>query len=292
MLLVYKFKILAMINIFFSSIISSIILIGYGTLFNKFYFGEKIGKQDHWVTGLNGFIFIGFLSVIINFFLPLNELIGTVFIFLSLIFFILHFCKIKNKKKFLFLILLLSLTTFSIITLSNVNRPDAGLYHLPYISILQENKIILGLTNLHYRFGHISIMQYISGIHNSFFLKKEFLNIPLASLVSFYLFFLIRSFIHEDKNNNESNKIIIFFIIIFSIYSFNRFSSFGNDAPANIFFFILIVYLLKIVNLRNLDNLSFFTISILSIFLISLKPTMIVVSLLPIILFQDPYQKI
>ena len=89
MLLVYKFKILAMINIFFSSIISSIILIGYGTLFNKFYFGEKIGKQDHWVTGLNGFIFIGFLSVIINFFLPLNELIGTVFIFLSLIFFIL-----------------------------------------------------------------------------------------------------------------------------------------------------------------------------------------------------------
>ena len=274
-----------MINIFLSSIISSIILIGYGTLFNKFFYGQKINKQNHWVTGLNGFIFIGFVSVLINFFLPLNELIGTIFIIISIILFILYFLETENKKKLLFLLFIISLSSFSIVTLSNINRPDAGLYHLPYISILQENKIILGLTNLHYRFGHVSILQYISAIHNSNFLKKEFLNIPLATLVSFYLFFLIHSFMNEFKKKNELNIIIIFFIFIFSVYSFNRFSNYGNDAPANIFFFILIVYLLKIKSFKDLDNYSFFTILILTVFLISLKPLMIIVGILPVILF-------
>ncbi len=274
-----------MINIFFSSIISSIILIGYGTLFNKFFYDQTISKQNHWATGLNGFIFIGFLSLLINFFSPLDKLIGTIFIILSIILFILYFFKVQNKKKLLFLLLIISLSSFSIVTLSNINRPDAGLYHLPYISILQENKIILGLTNLHYRFGHASILQHISAIHNSYFLKKEFLNIPIATLVPFYLFFLIHNFINEYKNKNELNIIIIFFIFIFSVYSFNRYSNYGNDAPTNIFFFILIVYLLKIKSFKNLDNNSFFIISILCVFLMSLKPLMIIVTILPVILF-------
>ena len=65
-------------------------------------------------------------------------------------------------------ILFISITTVSVfllIALSNTYRPDAGLYHLPYINILNENKIILGISNLHQRFGHTSIMQYLSAIH-------------------------------------------------------------------------------------------------------------------------------
>ena len=46
---------------------------------------------------------------------------------------------------------------------SNEYRPDAGFYHIPYIQILNENKIILGLANIHSRFGHVSIIQYLSG---------------------------------------------------------------------------------------------------------------------------------
>ena len=46
-------------------------------------------------------------------------------------------------------------------------RPDAGLYHLPFINILHHEKIVLGLSNLHFRFGHISIIQYFSAISNN-----------------------------------------------------------------------------------------------------------------------------
>ena len=53
------------------------------------------------------------------------------------------------------------------ITSSNVYRPDAGLYHLPFINIINQEKIIVGLSNLHFRFGHISILQYTSAIFNN-----------------------------------------------------------------------------------------------------------------------------
>ena len=43
---------------------------------------------------------------------------------------------------------------------SELFRPDAGLYHLPFTKILNEEKLILGLSNLHFRFGHTSILQY------------------------------------------------------------------------------------------------------------------------------------
>ena len=54
-----------------------------------------------------------------------------------------------------------------ILSESNVYRPDAGLYHLPYIGILNSEKIILGLSNLHFRYAHTSILQYFSAASNN-----------------------------------------------------------------------------------------------------------------------------
>ena len=68
------------------------------------------------------------------------------------------------KKKFkIFTLVITTIISFLLILLSNINRPDAGLYHLPYISLLNENKILLGSANIHFRFGHISL-QYINDI--------------------------------------------------------------------------------------------------------------------------------
>ena len=274
-----------MLNIFFSSVASSIIVIGFGILFSQFFFNKKIINIDPCIAGLNGFIVVGFLSLFLNFFFPINKILGTFFLFISIIIFAYYLLKINNKKKLIFLILILSFNTFIIIALSNINRPDAGLYHLPFVSILQENKIILGLTNLHYRFGHTSIIQYISAIHNNYLFKKEFLNLPLASLVSFFFYFLFKNFLKFLNENNETKKISIFFIIIFSLYSFNRYSNYGNDAPANIFFLVIIIYLIRINNYQTINQKEFFQISILSIFLITLKPFMTLVLIVPLTLF-------
>ena len=181
-----------MLSIFFSSIVSTIILLSYGILFNNFFFKKNFLGNDIYYSGLYGFILIGFIGVLVNFFLPINLLVGNILLIFSIIIFTKLYYNHKEKIKLIFLIIFISTTTFLLVTLSNINRPDAGLYHLPYINFLQENKIILGLTNIHFRFGHISIFQYISAIYNNSLFEKEFITIPLASLFSFFFSFFIR----------------------------------------------------------------------------------------------------
>ena len=84
------------------------------------------------------------------------------------------------------------------------------MYHFPYISFLQESKIALGITNIHYRFGYISIFQYISSMYNNSFFMKEAITIPLASLFSFFIGYVISEIKKNLNDNKEFNKIIFF----------------------------------------------------------------------------------
>ena len=83
----------------------------------------------------------------------------------------------------------------------------------------------------------------------------------------------------------EIETFSIFLIIIFSLYSFNRYSNYGNDAPASIYFFILIIITLKIKNIKKINFEDFSNILIISIFLLTIKPFMIIVIALPFFLF-------
>lgn len=274
-----------MLNIFFSSLLGCMILISNAFIFNYLVFKRKINEFNIYKDSLFGFILIGYLGLLINFFLPINKLISSIFFIFSLFIFLYCFLKIKKKSKLLLVLTYLTVTTFIIITYANINRPDAGLYHLPFIKVLNENKLIIGLSNLHYRFGHTSVFQYISALHVNSFLNEEFLNIPLAILPGLYFLYLSKNFFDEIKKNNGINIIILFLITIFSLYSFNRFSGLGNDGPTNIFFFILVIEFIKIQNINNIDHDEFFKITIISLFLLMLKPLMIFSLTLPSILF-------
>ena len=181
----------SMINIFISSLIGSMVIIANGYIFNYLIFKKNINKFNIYKDSLLGFISIGFISLLLNFFFPLNKNISSIFLIFSIFTFIYFFFKFEKKNNIFWVLVYLTITSFIIIAFSNINRPDAGLYHLPFIKILNENKIILGLTNLHYRFGHTSIFQYISAIHVNLFFKDEFLNIPLAILPGLYFLYLL-----------------------------------------------------------------------------------------------------
>ena len=143
--------------------------------------------------------------------------------------------------------LISTLITFVLIIFSNVNRPDAGLYHLPYVSMLNDSKIIIGSSNIHFRFGHTSIMQYLSAINNNYLFKDNGVIIPLASVVSFfylYFFYDLWSVIKKKKEPSFGN-IFSLFITIYISYKISRYSSFGNDAVPHLAFFYLISYILS-----------------------------------------------
>ena len=96
-----------------------------------------------------------------------------IFVF-GLAFLIINIYNKVSIKNLIRLCLIISSISFLIMIFENSNRPDGGLYHLPFISILNEHKIILGISNIHFRFAHTSIIQYTSAVfNNSFFSEKR-----------------------------------------------------------------------------------------------------------------------
>ena len=107
---------------------------------------------------------------------------------------------------------------------------------MPYISILNENKILIGINNIHYIFGHTSIIQYLSAIYNNLIFNEKGITIPLGLIYCNFIGYCIHEVFNKKKNNII--KIFIFLLLSFVLFRVNRYSDFGNDAPANIFSFI------------------------------------------------------
>ena len=231
--------------IIFKIFLTNMYLYICGKTFSDYYFKKNNNKESE--NAIFGTIFISFIALIVNFFLPLNKIVTT---FIFLIPFLIFIKKGISKKEFWFYIKA-TVIVFFLIVYSDVNRPDAGLYHLPYTQILNENKIIIGLGNLHFRFGHISIVQYLSAINHNYITGVQGIIIPLASLVSFILIYFLDEVLIflKKKDNLKLNDIFSLFILIYIAYKINRYSGFGNDAPAHLLFFYLIsVYLKSRIN--------------------------------------------
>ena len=134
-----------MFEIIFNIILTNIIFLSYGIIFNKFLVKEKVLKKNLNELPLYGIILLSFISLILNFIFSINKILGTIIFIIGLFFFI---YEIKKNNliinKIIKLILLSSLITFFLIAFSNVYRPDAGLYHLPFTNIL-KNKLIIEL---------------------------------------------------------------------------------------------------------------------------------------------------
>ena len=142
------------ILIFIQILIMSVFVSGCGFVFKRIIFKSDERKlyEDN---GLWGFLPISFLALLVNFFLPLTILINTIiFLLLSIVIWNLNFFN-QSKKKLIKNSFLISTLSFILIIHSNVNTPDALLYHLPYSKLINENEILIGSVNRHHRFGHI-----------------------------------------------------------------------------------------------------------------------------------------
>ena len=267
------------LTVFFQIYIISIFLSGSGFLLKKKLFHEN--TQGYFENNiLWGFILISFIALIINFFLPLNKIVNSlVFLLLSLYFFIENFFN-QNIKKFIKNSFLISILAFILIAHSNVNNPDALLYHLPFSRILNDYKILIGSSNIHHRFAHTSIIQYTSSFFNLFFIGKSGILIPLSILGSSFLIYFYKEFkLLFKTDKSRINSLIVFFILIVSIYSFNRYSNYGNDAPVHLFYLLIFVYIFK-YDLDFKNNKLIKKISLISLFCFFLKPFYLIAGLI------------
>ena len=246
------------------------------TKFFNFHFKTPI---DYIIMGVIG---SSFAALLINFFLPLNTWVNSIFfIFIIIIFFIF---KLYLKKNELLFLLISSILVFLLIIFDNEYRPDAGLYHIPYIQILNENKIIIGLSNLHSRFGHISILQYLSAFNFDFFRSKNGILIPSGSLVIFLYIYFFNDILKLIKKKEffSLGKLFSLVVIIYMSYKINRYSEFGNDAPAQLFLLFLIS---KFIYFKDNSVQNIYLIYLYSTFAFLNKIFFIFVFLLPLYMF-------
>lgn len=269
-----------MFKILFFSLLQNLIIVSCGHFFIKNFITSRISNnRNYYESALFGIIFISFLALLINFFFPLNEYTNNlVFIFFFLYLFI---SKIINYE--LVKTTIVSSTICSILTiLSSINTPDGGLYHIPYISTLNENKIIIGLSNIHFRFAHISIIQYACAVFkNSIFGNSGILIIPGLLAANFIIFLLKKTFYFLNQKKNLYQLFFLILITIFSFYSFSNYANYGNDAPAHIYFFLSIIYYL---DSKNYNKEDFNKIFILSTYAFLNKLFLIISLFLPIII--------
>ena len=271
-----------MLELILSLIVIIIVIYGQGIIFNKLITNKVTNIDNFNETFIFGIIFLSFVTLILNFFFPINKEIGSFLLLISFIFFFHNLVLSKSKKKIFIYILILAIISFLLISYSTINRPDAGLYHLPYTSVINENKIIFGITNLHFRFGHISIIQYLSSAFNNYILPIEAITIPISIIFSSFIYFIYEKLNDNLKKNKIHLAIILFLLTIFSIYSFNRYSEYGNDTPSHIFFSIFFIYII----LQNKFDLKFFSkVVLISTYLFTIKPFMFILSLLVFYLF-------
>ena len=272
--------------IFLYCYLCALILISIGFTINSKFLKLSDGS-DFIENCLFGIVFISFVSLFLNFFTSLNQYVNS----LCLLFVIYFFAQINfnQLKKTLLCSLIISLIAYITFILGSSNRPDAGLYHLPYISILNEHKIIFGSANLHWRFGNISILQYFSAIFNNFIFRDNGILMPLAILYgTFVSFFLFNTF---NKKNPKYLKILSFLFLTYILSAMNRYSGFGNDAPAHMFFFLIIFYFIN--EIQHIEKTKIFNkILYFSLFTFLIKSFFAIVILFPLSLIIYYYKKI
>jgi len=238
-------------------------------------------KLDFSIIAFLGVILISFVALASNFITSLNNHLNTIYFCIILSYF--FFDKDLKIKQIIITGLIASLILF----LAKTNNPDGGLYHLPYTQILNEQKIIFGLNNLHFRFSLATLFQYSSAIFNNIFLGVEGINIPSALVVSFFLFFLtseIVEIMYKKKINNHIPLIFLTLLLLSSLYSFNRYSNYGNDVPLHVYYFLLIILFYKFY-FSDYDNDIYKVIFIIATFLFLNKITFILCIFVPLFIY-------
>ncbi len=276
-----------MISIFLFSFLSTLFFLCCGIIF---YRNDKVNFSNLNILVILGAVIISFISVSINYFLPLDKNINTIiFILINLIgiFLIIY----KRILYLCFLVCILSSLICTLILLfDTIYRPDASMYHLPYTKIINDSKLIFGISNVHFRFGHTSILQYLNAsLYNYFFLEKGIL-LPAAIIFSSINMYFT-SEIYKNVAIDKIYSFFIFLILTYVLYGFNRYSEFGNDTIAHLIFLLITTFIVKKDFISLVNYKLFNKILILSLFCFALKSSLILIFLIPAYIFIKYFKK-
>ena len=268
------------IKIFFGIYITCFISYAHGHIFNNIL---KI-KNNFFESLIIGFFILGFFGILINFFYPINYIINNIILLISIVILLHLILKKKLDLKIFKYFFFISTLSIILVLYSNFQE-DYPWYNLPFISLLNNEKISFGISNVQFRFGHISILQYTSAILPNLIINQNLLILPNLMVPTVFMVWVIDELIFKKKKKFSLANNFLFFVAIFFLTKFTRFSEFGNDVPAHTLIFIIMYNILKLDEKSKdfkIDNKFFFNkILIFSIFAIMQKIQYFMIILLP-----------
>ena len=215
-------------------------------------------------------ISITFISILFNFFLPIKYL--KYFLIVFVIFLIIRYKNNINFKeiKKIFLISIF-FSPFAFFLNAGV---DGALYHLPHQLLLFEDKISLGIVNLHSRYGLISSINYLKSI---FLHKNNMILIANVTLIIYAIFFL-----HIYESLKKNLYIYLYLPIILTFFIYSRYSSPTYalvDYALSIFFILSFFFGIKCLDKESENKFknNFFLFIFFSIFCGTLKASGIII---------------
>jgi len=270
----------ALILIFFS-------ITGLGNYLNLKYFKVKIHNfYENFIIGISFVIFYLQIQII---FLPINLINSSVIIFLLILGFLYSIQKIIKNLDFKFIISLF--LCFLIFINSNVYPHynaiyDYGFYHNTYLNWLNQENIVLGLANLHFRFGY-SGSSYLLG---AFFNFYPYYGSGYIFTSSIFFVFLIFLFINKINIKQSTFLNIFNILILYVVIKYILVESLGDVSPdkiASCLLIFLIYSLIKNSYLEKSNNyqLCFIALSVL----VTLGPLtwFIVILFLTILIYEN-----
>ena len=204
-----------MVQEIFSSLFFFIVVyfssLGYGIIFKKIFFGNINNSLGE--TGIFGLFFLCFISVSFHFFISLSSVFNLIIILLGTIF--LYFENIFEEKYFkleyffIYIIIISSLVLFEY-------HADYFWYHLPYVNLSNDFKIIFGVANLNDNLGYGHIWYDLLAIYNLPFFGTKYLSVLSILFLSFFLITLKDIFFKSKKN---IIKLFAFFLFLFCLFN-------------------------------------------------------------------------
>ena len=261
--------------------LSIVSIIGYGL-----FFSLKLTKYNNFTKsnisvgylGLFGIFFLTLISYFTNLFIPHSNEHNIIILLLGIIFFFYLRFKYQNKIKFKYLFISYIISLFAIFYFKS--HDDFQFYHFSFIKNITENTIEFGLGHFNYAFSHVSSLFYFNSLFKTYFTNHYFYQIGQASIMILANTILLENILNRTKNSKLD---LIFFVSLFCIFFINiffyRLAEHGTDRSAQILFFLCIIIILDVLQLKNILNKSVEILLILFTLIITIKSFYLLYSL-------------
>jgi hypothetical protein len=272
-----------MVNIFILFIFYFLILfslIGYGTLFVKFFTREQI-IQDFGYLGILGILFALLISYVSNLILPHGYLFNCIFIFVGILSFTIFIKNNFNLLKKDFLLLIFVFLFLSIALIMFKNHDDFPYYHFSYTYNLTQFDLLVGTGQFNHGFRTPSSIFYLNSLFYLPFIKYFSFNFSSVYILGFVnIIFLKNNGLYTNvfklnkskilKNYKLTNYLATLSFIFINVF-FYRIGEYGTDRAAQILILVLVFEIFRMfenIEDQRLSNLKIY--SLITI-IISLK---------------------